>query len=247
MEDPRKEILNRVAKGEITPEEGAALLDDLAAGRTTMAVAPPPPGRAATRIKVRRALGSIVIEGDPAVREAAVQGRHSVRRDGETLVIEGDDMTGEFAFLWAGRSQIRVGKPEYAHPLLVKVNPDLPLEVESQAGTVRVDGVRGPIKASVQAGTARLDGFEGPLDLEVQAGSIRGEGRLASGHSRVRGEAGSIRLKLKDSSVRISGKSALGTIQVDGGSFDNGTWVIGSGEATLDVESTISSVRVDAR
>src|SRR5438309_3873756 len=158
MEDPRKEILNRVAKGEITPEGGAARLDDLAAGRTTVAVAPPPPGRAATRIKVRRALGSIVIEGDPAVREAAVQGRHSVRRDGETLVIEGDDMTGEFAFLWAGRSQIRLGKPEYAHPLLVKVNPDLPLEVESQAGTVRVDGVRGPIEVSVQAGTARLAG-----------------------------------------------------------------------------------------
>ena len=86
-------------------------------------------------------------------------------------------------------------------------------------GTVRVDGVRGPIKASVQAGTARLDGFEGPLDLEVQAGSIRGEGRLASGHSRVRGEAGSIRLKLKDSSVRINGRSALGTIQVDGSSM----------------------------
>jgi hypothetical protein len=246
MDDPRKEILNRVARGEVSPEEGAALLDDLAAGRTT--VTAPPPGPAAGRVRVRRALGSIVIEGDPSVREAMATGRHSARRDGDTLVIEGDDESGEFAFLWAGRRQIRFGRPDHAHPLRVKVHPDLPLEVETQAGTLRVEGVRAPIKASVQAGSARLEGFEGSLDLELQAGSVRGRGRLTTGHSHIRCEAGTVRLELMSgSSVRISGKSALGSVQVDGGSFDNGSWVIGDGEATLDVEATMGSVRVDAR
>jgi hypothetical protein len=246
MDDPKKEILNRVARGEIGPEEGATLLDDLASGRA--APTAPPPGPTASRIRVRRALGSIVIEGDASVREAVATGRHSARREGDTLVIEGDDESGEFAFVWAGRRQIRFGRPEHAHPLRVKVNPELPLEVEAQAGTLQLDGVRGPIKASVQAGSARVTGFEGPLDLEVQAGSVRGEGRLTTGSSRLRCEAGTIRIDLKsDSSVRISGKSALGSVQVDGGSFDNGSWVIGGGEATLDVEATMGSVRVDVR
>src|SRR5205807_3810801 len=118
---------------------------DLAAGRTTTETAPPP-GSAAGRIRVRRALGSIIIEGDTSVREAVASGRHSARREGDTLVIEGDDESGEFAFVWAGRRQIRFGRPEHAQPLRVRVNPELPLEVEAQAGTLRVDGVRGPIK-----------------------------------------------------------------------------------------------------
>jgi hypothetical protein len=246
MDDPRKEILNRVARGEISPEEGATLLDDLAAGRVTTAA--PPPGPAASRIRVRRALGSIIIEGDDSVREAVASGRHSARREGDTLIIEGDDESGEFAFLWAGRRQIRLGRPQHAQPLHVKVNPELPLEVEAQAGTLRLEGVRAPIKASVQAGSARLSGFEGPLDLEVQAGSVRGEGRLTKGASRLRCEAGAIRIDLKsDSSVRISGKSALGSVQVDGGTYENGSWVIGAGEGTLDLEATMGSVRVDVR
>jgi hypothetical protein len=246
MEDPRKDILNRVARGEISPEDGATLLDDLAAGRATTATAPPP-GPTAGRVRVRRAFGSVIIEGDPSVREAVATGRHSARRDGDTLLIEGDDESGEFAFVWAGRKQIRLGRPDHAHPLRLRVNPELPLEVETQAGTLRVAGVRGPIKASVQAGSARLEGFEGPLDLEVQAGSVRGEGRLSKGSSRIRCEAGAIRIELKsDSSVRISGKSALGSVQVEGGAYADGTWVIGGGEATLDVEATMGAVRVDA-
>src|SRR5205807_310400 len=184
-------ILNRVARGEISPEEGGSLLDDLAAGRTTTETAPPP-GPAAGRIRVRRALGSIIIEGDDSVKEAVASGRHSARRDGDTLVIEGDDESGEFAFVWAGRKQIRLGRPPHAQPLQVRVNPELPLEVEAQAGTLRLEGVRAPIKASIQAGSARLAGFEGPLDLEVQAGSVRGEGRLTGGASRLRCEAGAI-------------------------------------------------------
>ena len=115
MDDPRKDILNRVARGEISPEEGATLLDDLAAGRATATA--PPPGPAATRVRVRRALGSIIIEGDNSVREAVVaSGRHSAHREGDTLVIEGDDESGEFAFVWAGRKQIRLGRPPHAQP-----------------------------------------------------------------------------------------------------------------------------------
>ena len=245
MDDPRKEILNRVARGDITPEEGATLLDDLASGRAPAVTAAGPPGPPAARIRVSRALGSIVIQGDPSVREAVAVGRHSVRRDGDTLVIEGDDESGEFAFVWAGRRQIRFGRPDYAHPLRVQVNPELPLEIETQAGTLKVAGVHSSIKATVQAGSARLEGVEGPLELELQAGSVRADGRLSKGHSRIRCEAGTIRFDLKSgSSVRINAKSSLGKVQVDGATFSDGTWLVGAGEATMDIEATMGSVRM---
>lgn len=244
MNDPRKEILNRVARGEISPEEGATLLDDLTSGRAP-AVAAAEPGPPAARIRVSRALGSIVIQGDPSVREAVAIGRHSVRRDGDTLVIEGDDESGEFAFVWAGRRQIRFGRPDYAHPLRVQVNPELPLEVETQAGTLKLAGVHSSIKATIQAGSAQLEGVEGPLELELQAGSVRADGRLSKGHSRIRCEAGTIRFDLKSgSSVRINAKSSLGKVQVDGATFSDGTWLVGGGEATMDVEATMGSVRM---
>lgn len=247
MEDQRRNILQRVASGEITPEEGATLLDELTDDSAAVATAAPP-GPAAGRVKVSRALGSVIVEGDPSVREAVAYGRHSARREGDTLVIEGDEETGEYAFIWAGRRHIRFGRDE-VEPLRVRVNPTLPVEVEAQAGTLRVTNMQAPIKASVQAGSARLDDFDGPIELDVQAGSVRGRGRLAGGASRIRCEAGSIRLDLKPgSSVRVTSRMSLGRVQVDGAAQQSSnSWVVGGGEGTLDIEATMGTVRVDAR
>jgi len=52
---------------------------------------------------VVRALGSADIIGDPSVREAVAEGPHIARREGDTLVIEGDDefdMRSGFMFGW---------------------------------------------------------------------------------------------------------------------------------------------------
>jgi hypothetical protein len=247
MEDQRRTILQRVAGGEITPDEGAALLDALSNSSTAVATTAPP-GPAASRLKVTRALGSVIVEGDPSVREAVAYGRHSARREGSTLVIEGDEETGEYAFIWAGRRHIRFGRDD-VQPLRVRVNPTLPVEVEAQAGTLRVMNMQAPIKANVQAGSARLENFDGPIELDVQAGSVRGQGRLAGGASRIRCEAGSIRLDLKPgSSVRIGAKMSLGRVQVEGAvQQSSNSWVVGSGDGTLDIEATMGSVRVDVK
>src|SRR5215831_3697333 len=173
MNDERKAVLERVARGELSPADGAALLEEMEAREATSAPtedprdwtadwardsdwAPQPPpaatgGARAERIRIVRAIGTADIIGDPTVLEAVAEGPHVARREGDTLVIEGEEdpfgMPG-FHFAWGGR-RLRAN-PGWRHrqhrgfpfgdlmPLRVRVNPDLPLEVESQAGKLKI-------------------------------------------------------------------------------------------------------------
>ena len=279
MEDERRAVLERVARGELSPTEAAALLDRMEQTGAGEPAAPaedpndwaadwsrdpewarpqmPPPspeGRAA-RIRVVRTIGTADIIGDPTVAEAMAEGPHVARRDGDTLVIEsqddGLDMSG-WAFGGRGRHRVhtmghrrgfRMGD---MHPMRVRVNPDLPLEIEAQAGRVRVRGVHAPIRGSVQAGSTDIVDFRSPLDLSVQAGSVTARGRLDQGASRIRCEAGSVRIRLeRGSSVRISARNTLGKVVFDDGD-PRQPWVVGGGEASLDIDATMGAVRVTA-
>lgn len=249
MNDDKRSILERVASGELSPDEAARLLSEEPATATGLATAQPPvePGEPVERVRISRALGTVKVVGDSSVREVVATGPHSVSRENSTLVIEGDDESGEFAFIWAGRQQVRIGRPE-ARALEVRMNPQLALELETQAGTVKVTGMEGPIKATVQAGSARIGGFRGPLEVDVQAGSLNLSGRLTAGRSKIRCEAASVRMHLDpESSVRITGKSNLARLHVQGGTYSEAEgWQIGSGEATLDVEATMGNVKISA-
>jgi hypothetical protein len=206
-------------------------------------------------------LGTAVIVGDSQVLEAVAEGPHVAEREGDTLVIrnaidEGEDAHGYFHSRRGGirirtgpRSRLSIGGVEM-QPLRVRMNPRLALELESQAGSIRISGVEGPIKAGIQAGSLNIDGFRGPLDLSVQAGSLRGSGILDQGVSRITCEAGSVRLYLeRGSSVRVRARSTLGkvslgdsdTVSVGGGVEE---MVIGAGQATLEIDSTMGSVKI---
>src|SRR6266536_2087778 len=274
MEDERRAVLERVARGELSPAEAAALLEEMesktaGAGPTTAedprdwaadwgqppktepGSTPPPPGSRAKTIRVVRTIGTAQIIGDPSVQEAVADGPHVARRDGDTLVIEGQDdgfeMPG-FYFNWRGRQRRR---HRHRHPfpfgdvapLSVRVNPDLPLEVDAQASRLHIRGVHGPIRATVQAGSPDIADFRSPLDLTVQAGSVNAHGRLDHGASRIRCDAGGVRLRLeRGSSVRVSARTTLGKVVFD--TEDSRTpWVIGAGEGTLDIDGTMGSVR----
>ena len=277
MEDDRKAVLERVARGELSPAEGAALLEEMDArkvrssttedprdwaadwSRETDWTPPPPPvatGERAARVRVVRAIGTAEIIGDPTVHEAVAEGPHVARREGDTLVIEGEEEGFQVPGFYFGRRGRYRPRPRwrYRHgfpfgdfaPLRVRVNPDLPLEVEAQAGRLTIRGVHAPITAEVQAGSTEIVDFRAPLDLMVQAGSVRARGRLDHGASRIRCEAGGVRLRLeRGSSVRVSARTTLGKVQFDN---DDGSdpWVIGSGEGTLDIAATMGSVRVMA-
>lgn len=276
MDEERREVLERVARGELSPAEGAARLDEIDAGQPASAendprdwaagwaeqARPQSPGAAtertdrATRVRVVRTIGAAEIIGDPTVSEAVADGPHVARRDGDTLVIEGQDDLGidlpGFYFSWPGgrmrplrphRGRFRMGD---VMPLRVRMNPDLPLEVESQAGKLRVRGVHAPIRATVQAGSTSITDFRSPLDLTVQAGSLQARGRLDHGASHVRCEAGGVRMNLeRGSSVRITPHSTLGKVVFDHDEA-RAPWVVGSGDATLDIDTTMGTVRVTA-
>lgn len=280
MQDERRAVLERVARGEISPAEAASLLEEMEAGPAperdprdwaadwaepdatsaagTQAVPPPPPpGAGAARIRVVRSIGTADVIGDPTVREAVADGPHVARREGDMLVIEGQDdweMGPGFHFNWAEGRHERHMRMRRRHPggrwgdiapLRVRVNPDLPLEVDASAGKLRIRGVHGPIRANVQAGSLDMTDFRSPFDLNVQAGSVNARGRLDHGASHVNCEAGGVRVVLeRGSSVRVTAHTTLGKVAFDGNA--RSPWTIGGGEGTLDVSATMGSVRVSA-
>jgi hypothetical protein len=275
----RHEILTDVAEGRLSPEEAAALLDEggdeQPAGDERPASREPSGGDAPAlrRVRVVGTFRLARIVGDPTVREAVAEGPHAARRDGDTLVIEselGDDELPWFAFThssfrWRGWSReddvtlpfgarpLNLGRRPA--PLTVRLHPDLALEVELTAGSLRVERVAGPLRVDVSAGSARIEVAGGPLDVSVAAGSVKVAGVLDRGASRIRCEAGSVRVDLApESSVRVRARAELGRILlpeqagaaawVAGGGVREAT--VGAGAATLDVEATMGSVEVSA-
>jgi hypothetical protein len=138
--------------------------------------------------------------------------------------------------------------------LTVRMRPDLPLEVELSAGTLRAHGVTGPLQFDIRAGSAKIEGAHGPLDATVAAGSLRADAMLRTGESHIRCDAGSVRIHLeRGSSVLLRARAELSHLSLpDRGVV--GTWSggerqevkIGDGTATLDIDANMSSVGVTA-
>ena len=235
----RREILSKVAAGAISPEEAASQLDGL--NQEDVAAEP-----AIRTVRVGRHLGSLEIVGDPTVRDAVAEGPHSARVEGDTMVFEGELIgdAGSFVF-----GLPRAGRGD---KLLIRVNPTVRLDLQIQAGNCRVRGVEGAIRADVQAGSASIEGFRSPLTLSVQAGSIRASGRLEEGESRISCDAGSVNLNLeRGSSVRITSRATMGKVELlgDGGATEirGGRDVtVGGGNGTLQITTSIGSVRISA-
>ena len=209
----RREILSRVAAGQLTPEAAAIQLEEVEAG-------PDGSGIALARVRIVRQLGSIRVVGDPSVKDAVAEGPHAARHEGDTLIIEGEhERSGGFVFgAFPGRGPWGGSRfDEERDGLTVRMNASLGLELDVQAGSCTVRGVEGPIRADVQAGSLKIDGLRGPLQASVQAGSLKAAGVLNQGVSRINCEAGSVKIDLeRGSSVRISAHSTLGKVSLPG-------------------------------
>ncbi|HZC99732.1 MAG TPA: hypothetical protein VFA46_05930 [Actinomycetes bacterium] len=239
---------------------------------------------AVRRVRVVGSFRSARVIGDPTVREAVADGTHMARREGDLLIVESaldePDLPG-FVFnrgRWSWRltvppdvaARARPGRPPWAgrgwsgeeawqrpwrqSQLTVRMRPDLPLDVELSAGTLRAHGVTGPLHFDVRAGSARIEGARGPLDATVAAGSIRVDALLRAGESRIRCDASSVRVHLeRGSSVLVRARAELSHLSLpDRGVV--GRWSggereevkIGDGTATLDIDANMSSVGVTA-
>ena len=245
MQDAKREILNQVSRGELSPEDAERRLAELeqppADAATAVATAEP-----VTAVRVLRSAGTAEIVGDASVKEAVADGPHVVRQEGGTLVIESRPNPGD-GYIFG---PISIGT-DLHRKLRVRMNPNLPLEVDIQAGSLRVSGLKEAIKAEVQAGSAKIDGFEKQLDVTVQAGSVHANGKLTWGVSRISCEAGSVRVNLDPaSSVTIQARTSLGRISLPGGESRSTIGgerleaIVGGGDATLGIESSMGSVVV---
>ncbi|HEX6548757.1 MAG TPA: DUF4097 family beta strand repeat-containing protein [Candidatus Dormibacteraeota bacterium] len=254
MLDRRREIIAKVASGELSPEEAASRLEETEVEAAPSAEATPslaaPAGIEAVRVVAD--FGSVRIYGDASVAGAIAEGPHAAEQDGSTLVINGWlGGLGGFVFGRRGRRRVRIGGDHGEDRIDVRMNPRLRLILDVKAGDVRVDGIEGPIEADVLAGELRIDRFRAPIDINLKAGEVRASGRLDHGASHIRCSAGSVRLELeKGSSVRVQARTTMGNVDLDddqptamigGGPVER---VIGAGAATLEIDATMGDVRV---
>jgi hypothetical protein len=144
----------------------------------------------------------------------------------------------------------------WVEPLVIRVHPDLAVEVDVSAAACTLTGLRGPTKLDVSAGTATLDAIRGPLDLRSQAASVRVRARMTEGRSRVHCDAGSVVVELEaGSDVTVRTQTELGRVRLrrggraaggGAGMHVNDELVVGQGTAVLDVDAVMGSVEINA-
>lgn len=208
-----------------------------------------------TRVQVRATSRRVVIVGDPSVATVAVNGQHTVRRDGAVLHVTGESelvpSDGAFVLLAGGRWRdfaSRLQNPGQLLDLHVRVNPELAVGAEVIAGSLQVDHVPALDHVRVTAGSLRVRGLESPVDLLVQAGSAQVETRQLAGHSRMRCESGSLQLTLLEGSdVRVRSDVQLGrfrSVPERTGRDRDRDIVLGTGAAEIDAEVVMGDVTV---
>lgn len=221
MNESLRDILNRVASGEISPEEAQTLLGEPSssapettdASASTSASQPQPVAKV-----VLRATGvRLSVVGDATVATAVAEGPHKVTHDGDRLVINSDlSQPGDYT-TEAPRSALMnwistVNKA--GSSLRVRVNPNLPLEVLTIAGALDLSGTAAPTAVGVEAGSARLTAGSGPLALSVASGSADIDW-LFTGESAVTCELGSVKVKvLPGSDVVVTAEASLGSATI---------------------------------
>src|SRR5581483_7144610 len=100
----RRQILEQVAAGELTPEEAEEML------RSSVSEVPPKQDPSVTKVVIRAGAGALEIIGDPSVAQTDVEGPHQISIEGDTLVIRGEldsGVPGSFSFNFGGRRRMR--------------------------------------------------------------------------------------------------------------------------------------------
>lgn len=244
-----RSILDRVASGEITPDEGQRLL--AASGRTpTTAAAAAPVERVALRVTGVK----LTVLADPGVHTAVADGPHRVLHEGGTLVITSDLSTGDYATEtpWSAfRTWVNSGfRP--AERIIVRVNPTLPLDVSLTAGSLRLSGQQAPVSVVVEAGATRLENGRGPLQVSTRTGSAEISWQF-TGSSAIAVELGSAAIRLlPGSDATVTVDSSVGAASVSGpegsrGSLPGGAiapFAVGEGHGSLAVNARLGSVDV---
>ena len=216
------------------------------------------------RIRVAVSYRALRIIADPGVTGAFVSGEHSVRRDGDALVVEASGLPlftgdedepgngGRFSFSNLPRT-IAKARALQNESLTVRFNPYLPIELDVAGASVRITGGEAGARLRLLASALKVDTLRGPLDLDAVSSSVKGT-LGPSGSSRISAESSSVKVSLlAGTGVRIHARNRMGKVvlptgltkgdMVDPGIRD---CVVGDGRGDLTVESVMSSVVIGA-
>jgi hypothetical protein len=247
-----RDLLARVASGDLDPTEAARLLDDDPTAPTVDSAATAVDGAVAS-LTIHAGGVKLTVVADPTVDTVVVDGPHALRREGQALVLdapgEGGWKTtppprflGWVPTVWTG------GRGEKVH---VRVNPRIPLTVEAIACSVEVTGLRAALTLGGSATSVKVRDHEGALHGSMAMGSVAVVGTV-SDPSDLTCELGSLDVRLTArSDVTITATSELGEVKVSGPgklaqetSTSRQTLVVGHGANPFTVAVRLGSASV---
>jgi hypothetical protein len=211
-------------------------------------------------VRVAVSYRALRIIADPGVAGAFVSGEHTVRRDGDALVVEASGLPlfsgeddepgggGRFSFSNLPRTIARA-RALQNESLVVRFNPYLPLELDVAGASVRITGGEAGARLRLLASALKVDTLRGPLDLDAVSSSVKGT-LGPSGTSRISAESSSVKVGLlAGSDVRIRARNRMGKVVLPSGMtkgdmVDPGIReaVVGDGRGELTVDAVMSSV-----
>lgn len=217
--DSLRDLLARVAAGDLDPAEAARLLDEDPTSPTVDAVdAPARLDAAVTAVVVHAGGVKLTVVADPTVATAVVDGPHALRREGGTLVIDapGEDgwrttppprFLGWVPTVWTGGRGEKVS---------VRVNPRLALSLEATACAVEVSGMRASLTLGGSASSVKVRDHEGALHGSMAMGSLAVVATVDA-PSDLACELGSLDVRLTArSDVTVTATCELGEVKVAG-------------------------------
>jgi hypothetical protein len=203
------------------------------------------------RISVRAVGRRVRIVGETSVATLSADGQHVLRRNGSVLEVSSDGELGAsldgFSILrGAPRSLDDIRALGLGKELLLKVNPNIVVDVEVTAGSLNTERVPHLGKVRVTAGGAKLLDVGEINDALIQAGQATIHCAITTGRSRIRAESGSLSITLADeSNVTVKGDAQLGKVSWAGGHSGAGDEVVmGNGSAKLDIEVVMGHAQV---
>ncbi len=225
-------------KTQAAEEEPSPAADKPKRPRTATSNNPRPGGL--TKVSITSVGRRVRVEGDSTVATLVVEGRHVLRRNGTVMEVSS---TGEFGPSFQGFSLIRPPRNlddfrdiGLGKELLVRVNPNLLVDVEVTTGGLKTTGVPRLGRVRVTAGGCSIEGVDEVGDLLTQAGGVSVEGPISTGRSRLKVESGSLNVTLTEgANVTIRGEARLGRIAWPDGNSEVDEVIIGNGSARLDL------------
>jgi hypothetical protein len=220
-DDLLRDVLTRVAEGDLDPTEAARLLDEDPTAPTHDRASGVAASGGVTAIMIKAGGVKLTVVADPTVHTLVADGPHALRQDGPTLVLEAPGAEGWRTHAppkylgWVPNVVWTAGRGEKVH---VRVNPSVPLTVDATASSVDVSGTRSTLTLGGSASSVKVRDHVGAIHGAMSMGSAAVVG-VISGPSDLTCELGSLDIRLeRGSDVTVTAFAEMGSLTVAGGS-----------------------------